>query len=164
MAPPVLPEGSGLPHAARRPSQAARTRWQRLGRPSQEAVKRAISPLPPTGVCRLPRHTAAAAQLVEEYANRLLLDPGPDTMVIHCSASCSDSTCCPAWHVVHVKPHLLTFVAWGQTLPPWLVKFLSENHSTDEQERKRFQATADGRMPPYAGVGPGGLTAGGRCG
>ena len=50
MALPVLPEGSGLPYASRRPSQAARTPWKLLGRPSQEAVKRAISHVRPTGL------------------------------------------------------------------------------------------------------------------
>ena len=33
MAPPVPPEGSGLPHAPRTPSHAAHAPWQRPGKP-----------------------------------------------------------------------------------------------------------------------------------
>ena len=35
----------------------------------------------------------------------------------------------------------------GDTLPPWLAKFMRKKDATDEQERKRLKAVAEGRLP-----------------
>ena len=58
MALPVLPEGSGLPCAPRRPSRAAHAPWLPR-RPSQEAVKRASSRGPPPGSLEVAKANAA---------------------------------------------------------------------------------------------------------